>query len=66
MISLKQKTENVLVRFKPEVKEQFKAVADYKGLSMSGLITLIVKEEYRKMLLEQGGIQGGINEKIKY
>lgn len=63
---MKQKTENVLVRFKPDVKAQFKAVADYKGLSMSGLITLIVKEEYRKMLSEQGGIQGGINEKIKY
>ena len=50
---MRSKTENVLVRFKPEVKEQFLAVADYKGLSMSGLITLIVKEEYRKMIQEQ-------------
>lgn len=47
------KTENVLVRFKPEVKEQFMTVADYKGLSMSGLITFLVKEEYRKMEQEQ-------------
>ena len=45
----KQKTETVLVRFKPDVKEEFKQVAAFKGLSMSALITLLVKEEYRKM-----------------
>lgn len=55
---MRVKTENVLVRFKPEVKEQFLAVADYKGLSMSGLITLIVKEEYRKMIQEQQELKG--------
>lgn len=46
---LQKKTENVLVRFKPEVKQMFLEVAEHKGLSMSGLITLIVKEEYRKI-----------------
>lgn len=51
------KTENVLVRFKPEVKEMFLEVADYKGLSMSGLITMIVKEEYKKMLVEKAELE---------
>lgn len=47
------KTENVLVRFKPEVKKMFHEVAEDKGLSMSGLITYLVIREYKAMIKER-------------
>ena len=47
------KTENVLVRFKPEVKQMFHEVAEDKGLSMSGLITYLVIREYKAMIKER-------------
>ena len=50
---MRVKTENVLVRFKPEVKKMLHEVAEDKGLSMSGLITYLVIREYKAMIKER-------------
>lgn len=54
---MRNKTVNVLVRFAPDVKEELVETAKYKGLSMSGLITLLIREEYKKMLLEKSKLE---------
>lgn len=50
---MRTKTENVLVRFKPEVKKMFLEVAEDKGLSMSALITFLVIREHKEMMKEK-------------
>lgn len=47
------KTTNVLIRLSPEEKAQLEELAAYKGISMSAIINMLFKAEYRKMKAEQ-------------
>lgn len=53
----KIKTTNVLIRLSPQVKSELDEIAEFRGVSMTAIITMLLREEYNKIKYEKAELK---------